>query len=330
MKSIFLCQNPQETKRIYSQNIINSLKSEASLADGVFTKEDIFKFPEKFIHVENIFSTWGMPVLTEDEIKKYLPSLKSIFYAAGTVQAFARPFLKCNVRIFSAWAANAIPVAEYAAAQIVLANKGFYALSKARKSHKLDVNDFPGNYGVNVGLIGAGTIGKLVIKFLKNQNINVNILVFDPFLPDEEAKTLGVKKVTLEEIFSNCSVISNHLANNEKTKNMLNYKLFSMVGKNATFINTGKGAQVVEKDLIKVLKQKPDFTAILDVTMPDPPSDDSEFFTLDNCILTPHIAGSHGKEVHRMAEYMLNEFRLYKDNKPCNYEVTEKMLETMA
>ncbi len=98
----------------------------------------------------------------------------------------------------------------------------------------------------------------------------------------------------------------------------------------ATFINTGRGAQVEEADLIKVLKERPDLTALLDVTFPEPPESDSAFYTLPNCILTPHIAGSTGNEVRRMGEYMKAEYEKLIRNEPCQYEVTLEMLETMA
>lgn len=62
-----------------------------------------------------------------------MPSLKAVFYGAGSVQAFARPFLNCGVKVFSACAANAVPVAEYTVAQIVLANKGFFSSSRLAK-----------------------------------------------------------------------------------------------------------------------------------------------------------------------------------------------------
>ena len=98
----------------------------------------------------------------------------------------------------------------------------------------------------------------------------------------------------------------------------------------STFINTGRGAQVVEADLINTLKQRPDITAILDVTYPEPPKEDSEFYTLPNCILTPHIAGSAGNEICRLAEYAFNEYKAFTNGEPTKYEVTLKMLETMA
>ena len=149
-------------------------------------------------------------------------------------------------------------------------------------------------------------------------------------MPDDAAAELGVEKCELEELFERAFVVSNHLANNAQTQGMLNYCNFSRMRENAVFINTGRGAQVVEDDLARVLRERPDLTALLDVTYPEPPADDHPFYTLPNCLLTPHIAGSAGDEVARMGEYMLGECRAYLSGEPYHYEVTEKMLETMA
>ncbi|MBE6596475.1 MAG: hydroxyacid dehydrogenase [Ruminococcaceae bacterium] len=333
MRSIFLCEKDKNIIKVYSEETVSLLSESAALDRTVFTKADLLEDPEGFSDVEYIFSTWGMPTLEESEIRTLLPSLKCVFYAAGTVQKFARPFLACGVKVFSAWAANAIPVAEFTVAEIILANKGFYRQSRLMKSgeHKLCkelTEEYKGNYGEKVGLIGVGMIGSLVAEMLKAYKLNV--LVFDPFLSDEKAERLGVKKTSLEEIFSSCRVVSNHLANNEQTKRMLSGKYFSLMLPCSTFINTGRGAQVVEEDLAALLRERPDVTALLDVTYPEPPVDGHPFYSLPNCVLTPHIAGSLANETHRMAEYMAEEFRLYTEGLPCRYEVTEKMLETMA
>ncbi len=321
MKKIYLCTKAETVKNVYATD------------ETVYTKDDVLSDPEKFKATEFIFSTWGMPTFTEEEIKSCLPSLKAVFYGAGTVQTFARPFLNCGIKVFSAWAANAVPVAEYTVAQIILANKGFFSSSRLaktgdRKAASQCFHSYPGNYDVKIGIIGAGMIGSLVINMLKSYNLEA--LVFDPFLTDEKAKELGVKKVSLETLFKECQVVSNHLANNEQTKEIFGGTLFESMLPFATFINTGRGAQVVEKDLIEVLKNRPDLTAVLDVTFPEPPTDDSEFYTLPNCILTPHIAGSTGNEVRRMGEYMKEEYKKFIQNEPCKYEVTLEMLKTMA
>lgn len=321
MKTVYLCENVQNIRNVYATD------------ETVYCKDDVINHAERFKDTEYIFSTWGMPEFTEEEIKTCLPRLKAVFYGAGTVQYFARPFLSCGVKVFSAWAANAVPVAEYTVAQIILANKGFYQSSRIAKTgdHNAAIDFFranSGNYEVKVGIIGAGMIGKLVIKMLKAYNLE--ILVFDPFLPDEKAKELGVKKCSLDTIFKESQVVSNHLADNNETKGMLKNEHFASMLPYSTFINTGRGAQVVEEDLINVLKTRSDITALLDVTMPEPPQEDSGFYTLPNCILTPHIAGSFGNEVRRMGKYMNEEYDNLIENRPCKYEVTLDMLKTMA
>ena len=333
MKSIFLCESEFNLNRVYAKGLTEELKQSAGLyADKIYTKSDILEDPGKFSDTEYIFSTWGMPVFEENEIKRCFPNLKCVFYAAGTVQSFARQFLNCKVKVFSAWAANAVPVAQYTAAQIVLALKGYFCSEHVSslsewKSMKKRFSEYPGVYGEKVGIIGAGMIGKLVISKVKA--LGLDCLVFDPFLPDEKAKQL-VEKCTLEKLFGECFVISNHLANNAETRGMLNYALFSSMRKNSVFINTGRGAQIVEEDLFKILKERHDITALLDVTVTEPPEDGSEFYKLKNCFLTPHIAGSSGNEVHRMAEYMKDEFEKFESGNGCLYEVTLEMLKTMS
>ena len=333
MKAIFLCEKTDKIFRVYNKETVNALKLLTGIEEKVYTKADVLGDPSRFADVEIAFSTWGMPKFTEEEIKNVFPSLKCLFYGAGTVQQFARPFLGCGVKVFSAWAANAVPVAEMTVAQIILANKGYFLTSRVfREKGSAAANQLfakcRGNYGETVGIIGAGMIGKLVIEMLKSYNLKV--LVFDPFLPDEKAEALGVEKCDLSTLFESSFVVSNHLANNAQTVGMLNYELFSKMRENSVFINTGRGAQVVEDDLVRVLGERADITALLDVTYPEPPVENHPFYTLPNCILTPHIAGSAGDEVARMGEYMLFEFKSYLSGEPTKYEVTEKMLETMA
>lgn len=133
-----------------------------------------------------------------------------------------------------------------------------------------------------------------------------------------------------EFIFKNCQTISNHIANIPETVGMIDYSLFSLMKDNATFINTGRGAQIVEADLIRAMKEKPDRTAVLDLTLPEPVENGSEFYSLKNVFLTPHIAGSSGKECERLGDYAAGEAMKYLKNQALSYEVTLKMLETMA
>ncbi|MDF2658720.1 MAG: D-isomer specific 2-hydroxyacid dehydrogenase NAD-binding protein [Paenibacillus sp.] len=294
--------------------------------------KNIESFESELRDVEIAFSTWGVPRFTEEEIKRYLPKLRVLFYGAGSVQTFARPFMACGVTVVSAWAANAVPVAEYTAAQIVLANKGFFRSAAMCKSDHLEsrmlADQYPGNYGAKVGILGAGMIGSMVIERLQAYRISVE--VFDPYLSEERAAKLGVVKSELVDLFANCHTISNHLANLPATVGILNKEHFDRMMPYATFINTGRGAQVVEPDLIRALREVPTRTALLDVTYPEPVRRDSELLQLDNVILTPHIAGSMSREVARMGLYMADECKRYLNGEALKFNVTYDMLETMA
>ncbi|MCL2445373.1 MAG: hydroxyacid dehydrogenase [Oscillospiraceae bacterium] len=313
---IFLTQQPGHIANVYA------------MAAQDIKKSPLLTAPEHLPQVEFIFSTWGMPSMSEDEVREHFPALKAVFYAAGSVQHFARPFLACGVQIFSAWAANAVPVAEVCLAQILLANKGFYQSAAMQKQQQRQLgreftNAQPGNYGATVGLIGCGMIGRYTAQLL--QQFDVHVLACDPYTQID-----GVEKSCLEELFSRCNTISNHLPDNEKTRSMLGYDLFKRMLPNATFINTGRGAQVIEADLIRALQEEPARTAVLDVTDPEPPAPKSPLYTLPNVVLTPHIAGSTGQEVARMGSYMLAAHADFLAGKPSPHEVTLEMLENMA
>ena len=318
---------------VYSPEILEKLHAVLCFeTDDVVTKRSLDEYRDILSRADYLFTTWGMPHFEREEIREYLPNLKAVFYGAGSVQHFAREFLEEGIAVFSAWAANGTPVAEYTFAENILASKGFYQrLHRASdgSSWPNRGGDFPGNYEIRVGIIGAGMIGKMVIEKLKTLDL-VDILVFDPFLPDDKAAALGVTKTDLETLFSSCDVISNHLANNPQTVGMLDGRLFSRMKPYAAFLNTGRGAQVVEDDLIAALRDVPTRVAVLDVTWPEPPAEGSPFYTLPNVFLTPHIAGSIGNEVHRMAQFMFEEYEAFDAGRPTRYSVTLSMLETMA
>lgn len=329
MEKIFLTEEPNCVPRVYSKEILERLK----IPPTVYRKSDILGEPQKFKDVKVIFSTWGMPAFTKEEVKSYLPALQCIFYAAGTVKFFARGFLEAGVRVFGSAAANAIPVAETAAAQIVLANKGFFQTARVYQKEQYAASrsvleQCAGNYDTNVGIIGVGRIGKEVVRLLKNYRLN--LYAYDPFLPEEKASELGVTKCDLQTLFKTCVTVSNHLADKQETRGMLTKDLFLSMPPYAAFLNTGRGAQVVESDLIEALRKRPDLTAILDVTDPEPVPCGNRLYSLENCILTPHIAGSQNKEVRRMAEFMLEEYENFLNGLPPRYEITLDMLQTMA
>ncbi len=331
MKACF-AGNKTKLLEVYPYYIRKKLSETYALEqDFVLTESNLKTCAEKAKDIEYIFSTWNMPCWSKEEIETYLPNLKAVFYAAGTVQYFAKPFLDSGVRVFSAWKANGLPVAEFTFAQIILANKRYYQC--LRKSPLAWV--FPkyarnpiGNYKFKVGVLGDGAIGSEVIARLKT--LECDIYLFSITKTQEESEKEGIHLCSMQEIFNECDVITNHLANNAQTQKIITKQMLCSMKPDATFINTGRGAQVDQAGLCLAMLQKPQRTALLDVTTPEPPLPTSPLWYLPNVFMTPHIAGSLGQEVWRMADYMYNESLSLTNNEPLQYEVTAEMLKTMA
>ncbi len=328
-RAAVLNDNPERCRQVFGMGRWERLEALTDLLPGIITGAELPGRAAELRGVEAVFSTWALPPLGAAELA-CLPDLKIVFYAAGSVRSFAPALLDAGIRVVSSWAANAVPVAEFSLAQVLLSCKGYW-----RNVHDFtgpearhDAFRGSGNFGATVGIIGAGMVGRALIELLRP--FALRVVVHDPFLADTEAQALGVEKVSLEELFARSYVVSNHLPNLEPLRGRLDASLFERMCPDATFINTGRGAQVLEADLIRVLQQRPDLTALLDVTFPEPPEEGSPCYTLPNVHLSTHIAGSMGDEVVRMADYVLDEFQRWEKGERLRWEVTAELLQRMA
>ncbi|MBO5695135.1 MAG: hydroxyacid dehydrogenase [Lentisphaeria bacterium] len=311
MKAVFVCAKKETVDYVYSEAQRKQIAEVTDLIPGIVNAGNFDRVDLK--DVEVIFSTWGMMNFTGEQLDR-MPNLKAVFYGAGATDYFARPLLARGIKVISAWKANAIPVAEFVLAQIILSMKNYFSNNWNNKFAG------PGCYGETVALIGAGAISSKLQEMLKVLNMNLNVLVI-PSRPER-------RTISLEEAFRTAYVVSNHLPNREDNQKVLTRELFASMRQGATFINTGRGAQVDEAGLIEVLKARPDLTALLDVTFPEPPEAGSELYTLPNVRLTTHIAGSLNDEVHRMADYVIGDYLHFAAGEPLEHEVTEEMLMT--
>lgn len=307
-RAIF-CGAEQHIRYVYSEKHFDQIREITDLMPEILTPSNFDSLD--LSGVEVIFSTWGMMNFTEEQLEK-MPSLKAVFYAAGATDYFARSLFKKNIKVVSAWIANAIPVAEFTVAQIILSMKNYFSNSWSNRVTG------PGNYGETVALLGAGAISSKVKELLQNFHLNVITV------PSRKEK----RTISLEEAFKTAYVISNHLPDREDNKKVITREMFLSMRKGATFINTGRGAQIDEEGMCEVLALRPDLTALLDVTYPEPPAENSPLYTLKNVKMTSHIAGSVNDEVFRMSEYMIEEYKKFANDEPLSFEVKEEMLLT--
>ncbi len=332
MKAIIVNNYGDIFRRIFPEKKMAKLHELFDLEEKIYTSVDELRAAD-LRDVEVIVTAWGAVPMTEDEIRECLPALKAVFYAGGSVQNFARPFLNCGVRLFSGWHGNGTAVAQFSFAQIMLATKGYFSVQQTMKAENREAarllgQKYPGAYDVKVGLLGCGAIGSQVAEMLKMTDCEV--WAYDPFLPEERAEELGVKKTGMQEIFENCHVISNHLANLPATQGIIRRECFMSMIPYSTFINTGRGAQLNETDLYDALAADETRTALLDVVIDEGHADTNPLRSLPNCFATPHISGSSGNEVQRMGDRIIEAIEIWQAGGKSRAEVSMKMLETMA
>lgn len=330
MLAVYFCASPDNIRRVYGGGAGEQIAALAPVYPHIIQSAAMLReHREGLRDTEVIFTTWGMPSLTPADLG-LLPNLKAVFYAAGSVKGFAQPFLEAGVRVVSAWRANALPVAEFTLAHILLAGCGYFRNVREYRRPEREGQPYVGggSYGETVGLIAAGAVGRRLAALLRPYDFRV--LVYDPYLSEAGARELGVEKADLPVLFRESLVVSNHLPLLPETRGMIGEELLRQMREGATFINTGRGATVDEGALVRTAMARPDLNMVLDVTTVEPPPADSPLYRLPNVLLSSHIAGSKGNELYRMADACVEAFRRYLAGEPMGEEVTLPMLRAMA
>ncbi len=294
------------------------------------TRDSIASNPSILNKADVIFSGWGMAMMDESFLAA-APNLKVVFYGAGSIKRFVTDaFWARDILITSAYAANAVPVAEYTLSQILFCLKRgwHYALSIKREGRYPARGYVPGGYGSTVGIISLGMIGRLVAKLLRP--FDLHVIAYDPYVAPADADDLGVDLCSLESLFRRADVVSLHTPWLPETEGMITGAHLASMKPHTTFINTARGAIVRESEMIAVLQGRPDLQAVLDVTHPEPPEPGSPLYTLPNVVLTPHIAGSLGRECQRMGRLMVEELKRYMQGVPLHYAISSERAKILA
>jgi phosphoglycerate dehydrogenase-like enzyme len=317
-------------EKIYGEEERAAVAGLADVYAPLQTGDSVAKNPGVLAEAEVILSGWGAPAM-DGAFLAAAPNLRVVFYGAGSFRRVATPaFWERGLRITSAYAANAVPVSEYALAAILFSLKRgwHFAFSAQREKALPRQGQVPGAYGSTVGLVSLGMVGRLVRERLRP--FDLRVVAYDPFVTPEEAHVLGVDLMSLEDLFASSDVVSLHVPLLPETEGMILGSHLASMKRNATLINTSRGAVVREAEMVEVLGERPDLWAVLDVTHPEPPEPDSRHYDLPNVVLTPHIAGSLGNEFRRMGRLVVDELRRYVAGEPLKHEITRERAALMA
>lgn len=272
-------------------------------------------------------TSWGVAPLDAD-VMAAAPQLQAMAHMGSSVKRFVSDaFWERGMHLTSAGITLARDVAETTLGLMIVGQKRIWPLGQhVRDGGWRDSPDWDKWYSrelfrKEVGIIGASNVGRYVIELLKP--FDPTILLYDPFVSEEEAAELGTIKLELDELLRRADVVSLHAPANEQTYQMLNADGLALMKDDALLINTGRGTLIDEEALISELS-KGRFFAFLDVTDPEPPLADSPLRTLDNVVVTPHIAGCI-ENCNRMGELAVEELRRFFAGEEAIYQITPEM-----
>ena len=271
--------------------------------------------PETLADVEIVVGGWGCTVLDDDLLAR-MPKLQLLAYAAGSVKHTVTPTTwQHGIYVSSAAAANAVPVAEFTFAAIVMVAKDVFRIRDRHREARgreavtgVGPTGELGTRGLRVGVIGASAIGRLVITRL--QSLEVSVAVADPYLDGDGVRTMGATLMELDDLFSWADLVTVHAPALPSTRHLVNAERLARMHDGAWLLNTARGS-LVDTDALTRECVAGRLNAFVDTPDPEPLPADSPLWDLPNVVLTPHIAGSLGNEISRMGDLAVAEVRRF-------------------
>ncbi|MBT1160800.1 hydroxyacid dehydrogenase [Bifidobacterium sp. SO1] len=286
---------------------------------------------ERIARADYIITGWGGEQLIDEAVLDAMPNLKGIFAASGaaarifTDDAAKQAAKARGIELSNSGYLNGLPVAEYCFANILLANKQFFRAERMYHEQRgwgawVDVQSVfanVGNYEKTVGLVCASSrIGRRLMTMLQMTRLDVLAYAID--MSADETASYGATKADLDTVMSQSDIVSLHAPDIPPLRGMIGARELGLMKDGATLLNSARGRVVDHDALIAELKTGR-INAILDVTWPEPLPSDSPLWDMPNVILTPHIAGSTGSELHAMGLNVAEEVARAAAGKPLKY-----------
>ncbi len=323
---------PQSTfRKMFRQKDLEILRRSGNVI-GPVDLSDAPAIEKAVADADVLVSGWGTPALSDHLLAK-ATRLRLLAHTAGSVKHLATEALYSRgVKVTTSAAANAVPVAHYTLAAMVMLLKQAPWLSDAyirndraevekRKALARELQD------MTVSIIGASRVGREVIKLL-HAYPDLEVICYDPYLTDAAARQLGVRKVSLDEA-CRCELVSIHAPNIAETRHMFNARTLGLLPDHAVLINTSRGALIDEEALVAEVRKRPLY-CLLDVTDPEPPAPVSPLRHEKNILITPHIAGAMNQGCKTMGRYTIDEIARFLRGEKLQTDITREMLATQA
>jgi len=279
--------------------------------------------------IEVLVTHWGCPMI-DGAVLDRAPNLRLVAHGGGTVKGgdlaiMTREVLERGVTVTTSASANAVPVAEFALGAILWSGKdAFGAAARLRGGVTPDGWTASmrrlGNWDRRIGLVGASLVGRHLIELLRPFRFDVS--VYDPFLTAAEADHLGVTKAhDLVTLAAGSDVLSIHAPDVPATRGMVSAEVLAALPDGAVVINTARPV-LLDQEALLVEASAGRLDAVLDVTDPEPLPVGHPLLSLPNVVVTPHVAGSQGRELGRLGESVVGEVERFVAGTPLAFPLT--------
>lgn len=158
-----------------------------------------------------------------------------------------------------------------------------------------------------IGIVGLGNTGQATARIASAFGMQVCAYTSK----SQAALPEGIKKMELDELFSQCDVVSLHCPLTPETKELVNARRLALMKPTAILINTGRGPLVNEQDLADALNRGTIAAAGVDVLSTEPPRYDNPLLTARNCFITPHIAWATREARIRLMDIAVGNLKAY-------------------
>lgn len=231
-------------------------------------------------------------VQVDDSLLSTAPKLRVIGRAGvGVDNIDADAATRRGIVVMNTPGANAIAVAELTLGMMLALARQLPKANATMHAGKWDKKSLQGVElrGKKLGVLGLGRIGLEVAR--RARGFGMEVIGHDPFVSASIARENAIQLVSTEELFREADYLTLHVGLTPQTAGIINQATLATMKKGVRIVNCARGELIVEEALAEALKSGHVGGAALDVFHKEPPQD-SPFFSMENVILTPHIAGS--------------------------------------
>ena len=205
-----------------------------------------------------------------------------------------------GIQVMNVPGGNSVTAAEHTIGLIFALLRNIPQANASLKAGEWNRHAFVGREltGKTLGVVGYGRVGKIVAD--RARGLKMNVMAFDPQVPDFIMESDGVVPATFDEIIEKADIVTIHVPLNDKTRGLFNADVFGRMKDGAYLINVARGPIVDTMALYDALKSGKLAGAAVDVYDVEPPKD-NPLIQLPNVVSTPHLGASTKEAQERVA-----------------------------